>query len=59
MSVTPGVDAADAGDALVHLVAGELTALAGLGALGNLDLQLVGVDQVLGRDAEAGARPPA
>ena len=36
-----------------HLVAGELAALAGLGALGHLDLQLVGVGQVLGRDAEA------
>src|SRR5690606_3932609 len=31
----------------------QLTALAGLGALGHLDLDLVGVDEVLGRDAEA------
>src|SRR5262249_59702298 len=47
--------AADAGDAVVHLVAGELSALARLCALGDLDLQLVGVDQVLGADPEAGA----
>ncbi len=35
------------------LAAGQLAAFAGLGALGHLDLQLVGVLQVLGRDAEA------
>ena len=35
------------------LVAGQLAALAGLGALGDLDLELVGVRCVLGRDAEA------
>src|SRR5262249_44375432 len=46
----------DAGDALVHLVAGQLPALARLRALGDLDLQLVGIDQVLGADAEARAR---
>ncbi len=51
----PRRGAAHPGDALVHLVTGELAALAGLGALGDLDLQLVGVDQVLGGDAEAGA----
>ena len=38
---------------LVDLVAGQLAALAGLGALRHLDLQLVGVDQVVAGDAEA------
>ena len=37
------------GDPRVHLVAGELAALAGLGALGHLDLQVVGVGEVLRR----------
>src|SRR5439155_22754986 len=36
-----------------HLVAGQLAALAGLRALRDLDLQLVGERRVLGRDAEA------
>ena len=40
-------------DVLVDLVAGQLAALAGLGALGHLDLQLVGVDEVVRGDAEA------
>ena len=40
-------------DVLVDLVAGQLAALAGLGALGHLDLQLVGVDEVVDRHAEA------
>ena len=44
------------GDPRVHLVAGQLAALARLGALGHLDLQVVGVDQVLARDAEAARR---
>ena len=44
---------ADARDGLVHLMAGKLAALAGFGALGDLDLQLVGVHQVVGGDAEA------
>src|SRR5204862_4097850 len=35
------------------LVARQLAALAGLGALGHLDLQLVGVAQVVDRHAEA------
>ena len=43
---------ADSGDDLVDLVAGELTAFARFRALGHLDLQLVGVDQVLVGDAE-------
>ena len=37
----------------IDLVAGQLPALAGLGALRHLDLQLVGVDQVLAGHAEA------
>jgi hypothetical protein len=37
----------------VDLVARQLAALAGLGALRHLDLQLLGVDQVGRRDAEA------
>ncbi len=37
----------------VDLVAGQLAALAGLGALRDLDLEHVGVDEVAGRDAEA------
>ena len=41
------------GDPRVDLVAGQLAALAGLRALRHLDLQVVGVDQVVARDAEA------
>ena len=41
------------GDPRIDLVAGQLAALAGLGPLGHLDLQLLGVDQVLAGDAEA------
>ena len=41
------------GDDLVDLVAGQLAALAGLGALRHLDLQLVGVDEVVRGDTEA------
>ena len=41
------------GDPRIDLVAGQLTALARLGALRHLDLQVVGVDQVLAGDAEA------
>ena len=37
----------------VDLVAGKLAALAGLGALRHLDLQLIGVDKVLTGDAKA------
>ena len=44
---------ADPADVLVDLVPGQLAALAGLGALRHLDLQLVGVDEVVDRDAEA------
>ena len=39
-------------DVVVDLVSGELAALAGLRALGHLDLEVRGVDQVVGRDAE-------
>ena len=55
-----GRDQADAGrgvpglgDPRVDLVAGQLAALAGLGALRHLDLDVVGVDQVLAGDTEA------
>ena len=44
------------GDPRVHLAAGQLAALAGLGALGHLDLQVVGVGEVLRGDAEATRR---
>ena len=44
---------ADLGDPGVDLVAGQLAALAGLGALGHLDLDLAGADEVLAGDAEA------
>ena len=42
-------------DPRVHLVPGQLAALARLGALRHLDLQVVGVDQVLAGHAEAAA----
>src|SRR5918998_66421 len=55
----------DPGYVLGNLVARQLPTLPGLGALGYLYLQLVGVDQVLGRYPEAtashllyGAAPP-
>ena len=58
-----GRDQGDAGDGVTqagdhgrHLVRRELPALAGLGALGDLDLQLLGVLQVLRRDPEARGR---
>src|SRR6202051_2317565 len=44
------------GDGLVDFVAGQLAAFAGLGALGDLDLHHVRVDQVFGGDAEAARR---
>ena len=59
-------DEADAGRGVAHLgdpgidlLARELAAFAGLGALGHLDLQLARVDQVVAGDAEAARRPPA
>src|SRR3979490_2245927 len=48
-----GRRAADAGDVLVDLVTGQLAALAPLRAPPHLDLQVVGIDQVFGRHAEA------
>ena len=48
-----GRRAADAGDVLVDLVAGQLAAFARLGALGHLDLQLLGLHEVFARDAES------
>ena len=53
---TPGVEWRTRGDVLVDLVAGQLAALAGLGALRHLDLEVVGIDQVFGGDAEAAGR---
>ena len=47
---------ANLGDEVIDLVAGQLAAFAGLGALRHLDLQLVGVDQVIAGDAEAARR---
>ena len=44
------------GDPRVHLVARQLTAFAGLGPLGHLDLDVVGVRQVLRRDTESTGR---
>ena len=44
------------GDGGIHLVAGQLAAFAGLGALGHLDLDIVGIDQIFGGDAEAPRR---
>ena len=53
-------DEADAGRGLAHLgdprvdlLAGQVAALAGLGALGHLDLDLYGAPQVAARDAKA------
>src|SRR5690606_1027735 len=43
----------DAGDVVVHLAARQLAAFAGLGALGYLDLQLIGIGQIPDGDAEA------
>ena len=48
--------AADPRDVVVDLVARQLAALARLGALGHLDLDLVGVDQVVDRHPEAARR---
>ena len=50
---TPGVEWRTAAICAVDLVAGKLAALAGLGALGDLDLEVVGIDQIFGGDAEA------
>src|SRR5690606_550256 len=40
------------GDDPIDLVAGQLAAFAGLGALRDLDLDLVGIDEIFGGDAE-------
>ena len=49
----PGGGVPNRGDPGPDLVAGQLAALAGLGALGHLYLEFVGVDKVLARDAKA------
>mmetsp|Transcript_18525 Transcript_18525/g.32987 ORF Transcript_18525/g.32987 Transcript_18525/m.32987 type:complete len:267 (+) Transcript_18525:846-1646(+) len=51
-----GLGAAEAGDVRGHLLAGKLAALAGLGALRYLDLQLVRVHQELGRHTKTAGR---
>ena len=43
------------GNDLVHLETRQLTALAGLGALRHLDLQLLGIHQIFSRHAEPSA----
>ncbi len=43
-------------DVLGHLVARQLTTFTGLGTLRHLDLDLVGIDQVLGGHAKAAGR---
>jgi hypothetical protein len=48
-----GLGAAEARDEGVDLVAGQLAALAGLGALGHLDFDFLGAGEVFGGDAEA------
>ena len=45
----------DLGDPGVDLLAGQVTALAGLGALGHLNLNLEGTAQVAARHAKARA----
>ena len=50
-----GHGVADLRDEFVDLVAGQLAALAGLGSLRHLDLDVAGVPQVADRDAEPAA----
>ena len=50
-----GLRVAQAGNEFGDLVAGQLAAFSGLGALGDLDFELFGVGQVFGGNAEAGA----
>ena len=52
---TPGRGVANLRYVLADLASRQLSTLAGFGALGHLDLQLVGVDEILGRDAETPA----
>src|SRR5579863_10573701 len=47
-----GGGVAHARDHLIHLMSGELAAFPRLGSLRDLDLQIVGVDQVVGSDAK-------
>ncbi len=51
--VMPGCAAPQRGDVRGHLLARQLAALARLRALGDLDLDLLGPREVLGRNAEA------
>src|SRR5271167_2643432 len=52
----PGRRVANLCDEIVNLVTGKLAALSRLGALRHLDLQFVGIDEVMARDAEARRR---
>ena len=49
-----GCGVSDPSDPFIHLMAGQLAAFAGFGALGHLDLELVGHGQIVAGDAEAG-----
>src|SRR4051812_46424077 len=49
-----GGGVADFADVGIDFVAGELAAFAGFCALGHFDLELVGVDEIFGGDAESG-----
>src|SRR5271155_5520927 len=44
---------ADARDVLGDFASGELAAFAGLGALGHFDFELLGMNQIIGRDTKA------
>ena len=56
MRPTPGVEIPRLRDPRVHLGPGQLATLARLRALGHLDLEIVGVDEVLGGHPEAPGR---
>ncbi len=51
-----GLRVAQTGDQLGDLVAGELATFAGLGALGDLDFDLLGMGEIFGGDSKAGGR---
>ena len=54
-----GLAATEGGDVGGRLAAGQLAALAGLGALGDLDLELVGPGEVRRRSPRTAPRRPA
>ena len=49
-----GDGVAHLGDELIHFMARQLAAFTGLGTLGHLDLQVVGIHQVIRGDSETG-----